>query len=314
MLCLAGVSVAEDLTIDEPVVAASVSIAELTRTGHHLEAVTAVKEKAEGRTLADILAGAKSAWALGMVATARELWDEALAHRDFKDAERTRTYLARAILELQEDNYDAARSFAEQGISQAEPSELRAQLTLVVAEALRSQGASSLAEGYYKRAADEGGVQTKSEALYLLGDTQLNLGRAEEARFSLVGVETSSRYTPLALRRLMEIDLTQKNFESVLTWVDEGRENYGADFDDGWTSYARVTALLGLSRNDQARDEVANYKIKHAEQDNWFLLAEAACEAHSADEALSEMTKQGTPTQQLSMNSMNKNTQGAKHE
>ncbi len=255
-------------------------ISELTRRGEHFKAIAKLYGKESNPTLADQLAAAKSAWALGLVARARSLWDEVLANKDFQEDERYRATLARAIVELQEANFEEARGIAERAAGSLPESELRGQFWLVIAEALKEQKALGLAEDYYKRAIKDGDKAVQNEARYLLGECQLKLGMINQARYSYAAVEANSSYTLQSLRRLIEIDLSQRNYEGVLTWLGEGRETYPGEFKDGWSSYAMVTALTELGRDDDAKKELQDYRIRRSDQDSWFPLAEAAVEAH----------------------------------
>ncbi len=256
--------------------------------GSHFRAMIALLESEAEPTLADKLAGAESAWALGLINRARNLWIDILAQRGFQGQERYRAMLGRAILELQEGQYEEARSIAEQAAAQIGPSDIRAQLWLVVAEALKEQQAYSVAESYYKKAIEEGGREVKNEARYLLGESQIKLGMMNEARYAFTGVESSSSFTPQALRRLIEIDLQQRNYEGALTWITEGRESFPTEFRDGQISYAMVTALCELNRQEEALKEVEDLKVRHSVEHPWFVIASAAVEAKLAAPVVSE--------------------------
>lgn len=265
------------------------NIAELSRRGKHYEALKAFVQIGEASTLADKLMLARSAWALGLVDTAREVWDEVFAHNEFTGTERARAVLGRAILELQEGQYEVARAFAERGARELKASALRAQFWLVIAEALKEQGAVSLSEDYYKRAIAEGDEAVKNEASFLLGECQYRLGRLEDARYSFAGIETSSEHTPKALRRLAEIDSQQHNFQGVITWIEEGRNNYPSEFQDGWSAYTMVTALLATGSEQEAKREVEQFRVQHSESSPWFGLASAALEATLARKLYKEL-------------------------
>jgi tetratricopeptide (TPR) repeat protein len=269
-------------------------IAELGRRGMHYDALKQFLDSGGASTIADKLILAQSAWALGLVDTAREIWDEVFANPEFTGTERSRSILARAIMELQEGEYERARAYAERAANDLDASELRAQFWLVIAEALKEQGALSLSEGYYKKAIEEGSASVKNEASYLLGECQFRLGRLREARFSFAGIETSSEHTPRALRRLAEIDSAQRNYEGVLTWIEEGRANYPSEFRDGWSAYTSVSALLQLGRSDKAKAEVEQFRVQHSEDSPWFSLAVAALEATLAEKLYPELATEVT--------------------
>lgn len=270
------------------------TIAELTDRGEHLKAVSKAVDRSDALTLDEKIHAGKSAWALGLPDRARMWWDEALAVKEFTGTERYRTLLARSIVALQEKQFDEARRIAERTANELEPSDLRAQLWLVVAEALKEQNALSLAEGYYRKALDDGGSTTKSEAQFLLGECLLSLGRVNDARHAFTAVSSESSEAPRALRRLAELDLSQRNFDGVLTWLEEGRESHADRFQDGWTSYALISAFTEIGRLDRARKELDQLKVRHGDGDEWFPLADAAVEAASARaRLLSPETKNG---------------------
>jgi tetratricopeptide (TPR) repeat protein len=124
------------------------SVPELSGRGEHFGALSSWSKLGDNHSVADQLAAARSAWALGLVAKARSLWENVLANEEFQGPERARTVLARAILELQEKQYEKARAISERAAREFERSPLRAQFWLVIAEALKGQGALSLAEDY----------------------------------------------------------------------------------------------------------------------------------------------------------------------
>ncbi|MCB0345913.1 MAG: hypothetical protein KDD66_12410 [Bdellovibrionales bacterium] len=252
---------------------------ELSRSGKHFEAISAIEEASNDATIADLIAASRSAWALGLAERSRSYTDRLLANRDFTGSERARALLSRAILELQESQFESARAFAERGAQKIPSSELRAQFWLLIAESLKSQGIFSRAEDYYKRASLEGSEESKAESLYYLGETQRRLGMLEEARHTFTSVPIASQYVGPALRQLMEIDFTERDYEGVLLWHTEGSSAAQALFDDPWTYYAKVTALLELGRLDDASATLTSFKIKHSENNHWYALAEAASEA-----------------------------------
>ncbi|MFN8388988.1 MAG: hypothetical protein U0136_01710 [Bdellovibrionota bacterium] len=271
-----------------PVQVSTESIADLSRSGKHFEALTRYVQNPQNLGTAEKLAAAKSAWALGLVDRARALFDEVLANKDFRDDERARASLARSIVELQESNFEEARAIAERAGAKLESSDLRAQFWLVIAEALKEQNALSIAETYYQKAVKDGGREVQNEARYLLGECQLKLGMINESRYSFAAVEAGSPYTLQALRKLVEIDLTQRNYEGVVTWSDEGRESYPSDFRDGWLSYALISALVELGRPQDAEKELKDLKTQQSENNPWYALSQAALEAKLVSELYPE--------------------------
>ncbi len=257
----------------------NVSLKALSDRGMHYDVMRTYEGmKASDLSLAEKLVVAKSAWALGLVERARSLWDDALATEDFSGQDRLRTMLARAILELQEGHSEESRRIAETAAGKIERSELRAQFWLVIAESLSAQGAQSLAEQYYKRAAEESTKDSKNEALYLLGECQLKLGLINDARYTFVGIGANSSFAPQAIKRLAEIDFQQRDYEGVLTWVDEGRANYAQQFDEPWVHYVSIVSQIELNRISEAETSLRAFRVKYSESDSWFALANAAVE------------------------------------
>lgn len=280
--CSAQVSSPSFLTGYQSSSQADETIAELSDRGEHLKAVSKALEQENSLSLDERIHAGKSAWALGLPDRARSWWDEALAVKEFDGTERHRTLLARAIVELQEKRYDEARRIAERTANQLEASDLRAQLWLVIAEALKEQRALSLAEGYYRKALEDGSRGTKGEAQFLLAECLLTLGRVNEARYAFAAVATDAPEAARALRRLAELDLSQKNYDGALTWLEEGRETHADRFQDGWTSYAIISSLLAIGQSEKAQRELEQLKIRHGDADDWFLLSESAVEGAGA--------------------------------
>ncbi len=273
------------------------SISELSAAGEHFKALTKLYQSNEGElTLADKLAAAKSAWALGLVSTAREIWDEVLTDPDFRGPEHSRAALARSILELQEGNYDEARAISERAAPEVENSDLKSQFWLVVAEALKEQGALGQAENYYRRAVDTASDKNSSEAKFLLGEAQLKLGLATEARYSFAGIDSTSKFAPKALRKLAEIDLLQRNYDGVITWISEGRESFSEEFEDAWVSYAYLSSLLANDKIDDAQQELNRSRARFSEENVWVSLSEAALESK-----LVESTNQNDAVEAISV-------------
>lgn len=281
-MAAAGVS-AQDLGLSVTASAPSTSINDMSQRGLHFQALTQYYQTTEqdpsliGRS--DKLAAAQSAWALGLAKQAREIWQAVISDKGFSGIERERVILALSILELQEENVDLASRYAQEAASRLESSPLRAQFWLVIAQALTKKALDAQAQGYYKRAAEEAGVDHKSETLFLLGENQLRQGQLTDARYSFVAVSTPSDFAGKSLRRLIELDLKQNEHESVLTWIREGRSLYHQEFDDPWISYAFITAQLALGRKDDAQEEIKFARSRFANNNSWLHLASAAIEA-----------------------------------
>jgi len=255
--------------------------ATLSARGDHFQALLTFSAKsADSLSNADRLAAARSAWSLGLVDRARTLWDEVLADTAIDKSERARLLLSRAMLELQEGQYEQARAFSEEGARKLEQSDLRAQFWLVIAESLREQGIHSAALAYYEKAAAESATASKSESSYLLGECQARLGQLSQARQSFTAIPISAPPAAKGLRRLIELDLRDGDFQSTLTWLKEGYQSFPAEFDDPWLSYAKVISLVGVNQAKEARLSLASFKAKFSADNSWYQLAEAAVVAH----------------------------------
>lgn len=255
------------------------SVASFAQRGDHFAALSAYYAREAEATLTDKLSAAKSAWALGLGDVARTIWDEALASPELQGPERSKTLLAYAILNLQEERYDEARRIAETTVQSLEQSELRSQFWLVIAEALNSQNVASLAEGYYKKAVADASDRLRSEALFSLAECQLKLGNRKEARKNLTAIDMPSEYTARALRRLVEIDSAEHNPQGVAVWIKEGRTRYPTEFHDEAMSLDYIDALLAQNQFGDADNELRDFKLRHTDQSPWYEVARASIES-----------------------------------
>ena len=261
-------------------------IVEFSKAGNHFQALSEFLEENKATlNLVQRVAAAKSAWALGLVSTARDLWEQVLSDKDFQGPERKRTMLSQAILELQESRYDRARAIAEEAVRGMDVSDLQTQFFLVIAEALKEQGAINIALPYYKKAMEQSSEELRNEAMYLFADAQMKLGMLDEARYNFASIDTSARYAARALQKLIEIDLSQFNYDGVLAWLEEGRSNYAEEFQDAWSSYAFITALLELGKEDEAKKELKAFRARYSADNQWFILADAAMTSRRVQEA-----------------------------
>lgn len=270
-----------------PHVSRGSSIPELSSEERHFEAVAKyVASEPSALALSDRLAVSRSAWALGLVNMSRTASDDAFADVTLTAKERAQLKLARAILELQEGRFEEARVIAEREVQKLEPSSLRAQFLLVIGESLKEQGVLSKAEDYYKKSVEEAKGEERYEARFLLGDCQFRLGRAEDARKTLVQIAADSRYAPHALLRLVELDFQQKDYEKVLTWIAEGVKNFPSEFDDPWVHYAHIISSLQKSDIERAKKLLAEFRNRHSGENRWVALADAAVEHVLAQDIL----------------------------
>lgn len=263
---------------------------ELFEQGKYLPALLQYKRNVDHRTLSDLLYGAKSAWALGLVNEARAIWDEVLAHKECEGTERARSLFARALLEYQEGNYDKARTTAEDAASLLPESELRGELWFVVGESLASGQFWSLAEPYYEKALREASKERKQETLLRLATVRDKLGRTNDARKTLIQIELTSDITPKALQNLLMIDAKANNPGGVRTWVNEGRSAYPSQFNDPEVNYLLISALLKDDMNKEAALELTKSIDSSNDSNIWNILSAAEYERALAEKQVaSEM-------------------------
>jgi tetratricopeptide (TPR) repeat protein len=263
-----------------------IGIKELSEQGKHFEALLLFKEKEGSYSLGDILAVARSSWTLGLISESRKRWNDALMHSECRGIERSRVYLAMALMEFQEGEYEAARSYAEEGSALIKQSELRGELFFVIAESLFAQNLYSLSEQYYDKAVKESGKERSQEALLQLARVRSKLGRAHDARKNLVQIELTSNITPSALEELLYLDMKTKNYAGVRTWIEEGRNSYPSEFRSSKISYQHANALIHDGLVVEAEEEISYIKSNGKDNDPWFQLGRAIIEAQYSKELI----------------------------
>ena len=278
---------AGDVPEDEVSEPKLLSIRDLSEQGKYLEAILRADEDQSYKPLGEIVASAKSAWALSLVSSARKYWDQALAHKDCVGVERARALLARSLMEFQEMNYEVARGLAEEGTALIGESELRGELWLLIGESLKAQDLFSISESYFEKAVKEAGSDRKQEALLSLAQTQRLLGKNQEARITLTKVELNSKITPKALTELVNIDASINNSQGVKTWINEGRKLFPSEFNAGENSYKEVKALLADGQLNEASLELERVGKEVREDDAWLQLSRALVEEKQARSQLS---------------------------
>ena len=282
---------AGDVALDDIREPSLLTIKELTEQGKYFDAVMRTEEDHSYKPLGEIVAAAKSAWALSLIASARKYWDQALAHRDCSGAERARVLLARGLMEFQERNYEESRSLAEEGASNIPQSELRGELWLLIGESLRSQELYSISESYFEKASLEAGSERKQEALLSLAQVQKQLGKLQEARSTLTKVELNSNITPKALNELVSIDAKSNNAQGVRTWISEGRKTFPSEFNTSESSYNQVRAMLADGQVEDAEKELSKLIKEVHEDDVWLQLSKALVEEFKGSRSLNNKDK-----------------------
>ena len=229
---------------------------------------------------------AKSAWALGLVGQARQDWNDLLNNPRLKGLDRVSAQLSYSMLELQEYNYEKARLIAQEVVSKLEDSNLKAQFMLLIGESLTAEGRSDQANNYFTQAYNIGDEVIKSWAKYMMAENKLKSKRVMAARDDYLQVDAASEYAKSALLKLVQIDFDNKDFDSVLLWGRELRENHLITEELAWLRYVTIESHI---RKNNIRAAVAELeKLGQETQGNgtWYALSVAAMEAHIGKEEL----------------------------
>jgi tetratricopeptide (TPR) repeat protein len=260
------------------------TVAEVRANPNYKFLIGALSE--EGRSSVGQGEIAEKAWSLGLVARARAIWEETLKARKVEGVERARTALSLAILELQEANFSKARTIAEEVALELRPSELRAQLWLLIAEAAKAEKALESAEKYYMKAVEEAEGERKAEAKLLLAQCQYDSQKFKEAKETLVTISSSSAYAPNSLKLLTAIDFRNKNYKSVIVWISEGRKKYSEQFDGEEIRYQEIVSMIETNRLREAKELLASFANNFSEESDWFVLAKATVVTKEAETEL----------------------------
>ena len=135
----------------------SIDVQRLAAKEQHFEALT-VYEKLPRRTITTgaTLAAAKSAWALSLPNVAIEEFEKALRSDQLTIDEIARAYLARGIIEYQEERYQISVFYAEKLISLLKTeSPLRARAWLLWGDSLYELGAYGASQSKFEKALQE---------------------------------------------------------------------------------------------------------------------------------------------------------------
>lgn len=280
-----------DIAIDDVKDPGLLTIRELSEQGKHFEAIIRVEKDNSYRPLGEIIAAAKSAWALSLISHARKYWDLALSHKDCVGTERARVLLARGLMEFQERNFEQARSIAEEGTSYINESELRGELWLLIGESLRAQELFSLSETYLDKAVSESTGHRKQEAILSLAAVKKQLGKTDDARNTLTKVELSSQVTVKALTELVHIDAQKNNAQGVRTWIQEGRKSFPSEFSSSQIGFQHVRAMLSDGLLDDAEKEIQKVSREVHADDVWLQLSRSLVEEYKGSLAMKEIEK-----------------------
>ena len=229
---------------------------------------------------------AKSAWALGLVGQARRDWNELLNNPQLKGLDRVRSQLSYAMLELQEYNYEKARLLAQEVVSKLEESNLKAQFMLLIGESLSAEGRPDQANSYFTQAYNIGDDVVRSGAKYMMAENKLKSKRAAAARDDYLQVDAASEYAKDALLRLVQIDFENKDYENVLLWGRELRENHPIGEELPWLRYVAIESYIKKNNIKAAVTELEKLGQETQNRGTWYVLGVAAMEAYIGKEEL----------------------------
>jgi tetratricopeptide (TPR) repeat protein len=233
-------------------------------------------------TVSEKLECAQNFWALGLVGQAGQIWNTVLNDSDLIGVERYKSQLSWAMLEMQADNFAKARKLAQDVLAELYDSNFKAQFLLLIGQSWTAEGDFETAIEYYQQAYQSGDELVKSEAKFLMAENKLKLNKLSEARKDYTQVDFASDYALPALMKLAKIDFDQKNYESVLIWNKEIRDNHFVKDESSWLKYVTIESLIKMHGVDSALEELKKSETAIQKNDSWYVLSVAAIEEELA--------------------------------
>ncbi len=264
--------------------AQNTEVTRLSREGRHLESLVIFQQiEPSLRQLATQLVAAKSAWALGLVSYARELWNELELQDKPSGEERARFLLSHAVMEFQEREYSRATELAEKAITEMEGDaatssqfgDLKAQCWLVIAESYSRLAKLGDAREFYEKAIAAGARDTANEARLQFARVMLEMGDRSKARETLQGIGLDFHGAAEAIEVLEDLELADKNYLAAEKWSSEGLRRFMPYFHDDVRIYKRVVILNNLNRRKDAEKELASLKEQYAEDNAYYIMGRA---------------------------------------
>jgi len=227
------------------------------------------------------VAAAKSAWALSLPDRALAEYDGAIRQGGLEPEDLARIYLGKGIIEHQEGRNEVAMLDAQKSMEQLhEASPLRSQVLALWGESLAAMKQFAPAEEKYQQAMLEAEPEGKPELAYLLGETQFQLGKYEDARLSLEKVPLRNDRTAEAIRLLAQVALQQDKPSLAAFWLGKGRHEYPDQFLDSWTDYIMVKGAIDTGDLVTERTLRIDAQKRYAASDPWLALLNAAAEEY----------------------------------
>jgi tetratricopeptide (TPR) repeat protein len=252
----------------------------LSSEGEHFRALTLYDVLPDRRLDDDThVAAAKSAWALGLVKQAADLFDAVLRGSSLSQEDRARLTLSRGAIEYQEGRYQEAALFAEKAASLIpEGAPLRGRALLLWGQSLVREKSYATAEDTLTKAMNEALPSDRPEIALTLGAAQLKIGKLAEAERSLKAIPTEHPAAPEAIRMLSVIALRNKDHDRARFWIERGQSDYSADFLDSWADFGLVKAAIEANDLPRAQAIAEQANKRYPPSDTWLILAQAALE------------------------------------
>jgi len=255
-------------------------VQKLSAEGEHLKAL-AMYELLPARTMTldARIAGAKSAWALGLNNQAAETFDVILRDDQISPDTRARLLLSRGVLEYQEGRYQEAALFAEKTISHLpQPSALRGRAFLLWGQTLSRLSAFGTAQDKFQAALEESSAADKPEINYALGSVLMRLGRYGDAERHLKAIPTDHERAAATVRMLAAISIETSQPDRARFWIEKGKSEYSEAFLDSWGDYGLVQIAIAKGELPQARSVLNEAQRQYPPSDPWLILMQSALE------------------------------------
>ena len=259
-----------------------IDIQRLAAEGEYYQALHAFFELPKRRaTTETTLAAARAAWALSLPNKAISYFDTALADEALSGTERSRIYLARSIIEYQEERYRVAIVYAERAAALIpDPAPLRGRVWQIWGDSLYRLASYAAAEKKYKQAIAELETEDLPVVNYQLGVCRRHLGRYDLAREAFEQVPLNHAFAADAVRHLARLALDSQRYSQARFWLETGRDRFPDSFLDSWVDYALIRIAIHQGESGALAELLRKAEERHPPSDYWLTLAQSATVAH----------------------------------
>lgn len=261
-----------------------VEIQRKAAAGDYMAALSTYKKMAVRKvTAASALAAGRSAWALGLPQVAKQELDRAAnigqVSGELNPQELGRIYFSRAIIEFQEENYQAAIVYAEKAYkSVQEKGPLLSEINQLTGESLIKLNKLLPAQDKLIEALEHVSPESEGDLRYLLASCQMQMGRLEQAKENFELVPLRHARGSLAIRGLASIAFETEKFDEAVFWLLKGREEFPESFLDSWIDYALVKSYGELKNDKELKSTYEQALKKFPPSDPWLILLQAVAE------------------------------------